>query len=67
MRSLVAQHNLFIPYVYFQGRIDFKNGDQFEGDFDHNEIHGDGELICVNGLIYKGKWEQSKVIEHFEL
>lgn len=53
--------------MYFQGTIDFKNGDHFEGDFDHNEIHGDGELICDNGLIYKGKWEQSKVIEHCEL
>lgn len=51
---------LFFP---FQGAVDFKNGDRFEGEFHHNEIHGpNGELRCVSGLMYRGEWRHSKVI-----
>ena len=47
--------------ISVQGRITYKNGDQFTGEFCDNDIEGTGELRCVSGLTYKGEWKHSKV------
>lgn len=60
--SLVLTKEIWtFSFLAFQGAVDFKNGDRFEGDFYHNEIQGIGELRCVSGLMYKGEWRHSKV------
>ena len=41
--------------------INYKNGDTFNGHFVNDSIEGMGELICKNGLHYKGKWRRNLV------
>ena len=45
----------------WQGRIEYANGDVFEGTFANDMIAGVGVLKCANGSTYTGQWAQSQV------
>jgi hypothetical protein len=34
----------------------FRDGSVYDGTWKHGQKHGRGELICANGLRYKGTW-----------
>ena len=44
-----------------QGRIEYANGDVFEGSFENDHIVGHGVLKCADGSSYIGQWAQSQV------
>ena len=43
-----------------RGRIIFRNGDYFEGEFKNNKANGFGKYVNVNGEIYLGNWVNDK-------
>jgi len=47
--------------VRSQGRIEYANGDVFEGTFENDHIVGHGVLKCADGSSYVGQWAQSQV------
>ena len=36
------------------GKLEYSNGDVFQGMWNTEKIDGDGELVCGNGLHYMG-------------
>lgn len=35
---------------------DYRNGDEYEGEWVEGYRHGHGELNCVDGSVYEGQW-----------
>ena len=44
------------------GKLTFANGDENEGDFFQNEMHGYGRKKWQNGCVYKGEWVHGESI-----
>ena len=40
-----------------RGKLLWKNGDVYVGNFSGNQMHGEGELSCCDGASYKGRWK----------
>ncbi len=41
------------------GKIKFKNGEQYEGEFFENKKHGKGRYIYEEGVYYEGGWKNN--------
>jgi len=39
----------------------FRNGDVYEGDFEADFMHGQGNMMLANGSRYMGGWSQGKM------
>ena len=57
-------HNLF---PHGKGKITYKDGDtvveQYEGEFQNGQYHGQGTLIDRHGEILEGTFKENKLIE----
>jgi hypothetical protein len=42
------------------GKMVYKNGDIYEGQFDGSRRDGVGKMICQNGDIYDGEWDSDQ-------
>lgn len=40
-----------------KGKMFFKNGDVFDGEFSKDEIEGKGQMIYADDRIYTGNWK----------
>jgi len=47
-------------YNYTNGKMIYKNGDVYEGDWKFCNKHGNGKMIYKNGNIYEGHWNENK-------
>jgi len=43
-----------------RGRLIFRKGDYFEGEFQHNKANGFGKYVNIKGEIYIGNWVDDK-------
>jgi hypothetical protein len=39
------------------GKMIYKNGDEFEGEWKDNKIEGNGKMIYKNGDVFEGEWK----------
>jgi hypothetical protein len=40
--------------------IDQQNKDRYEGEFDHDFMHGNGVFVYANGDMAQGRWEKDQ-------
>ena len=45
-----------------QGKLTYKNGDVYEGEWKDGERHGQGKLTYKNGVVYKGAFVDGNVM-----
>jgi len=42
-------------------KVEFKNGNKYNGEFHNGMLHGNGELIWKDGTIYRGQFIYNKI------
>ena len=46
--------------LHGKGKMIYKDGDQYDGDWMNNQRHGAGRMIFANKDIYQGQWSQNE-------
>lgn len=62
----VDENKVGEPFLQGNGKIQFPNGDCYEGTFSDNQRHGIGEYVWKDGFRIKAKYENDKRDESIE-